>query len=235
MNASAQVPGVGVRALFRPEAAQLASWGLIATALAVIQALVLAGWPAAVPPVAPGVLGARRGRDGLAGHPAAGGHGRHRRFCQLPRPGRGHLPQPAGDLPPARLVLAPGRGELRSRRGDRDTRGDLGLRAAARRGRRAAQAAGLARLCRADDRRVGPGVPHRRPVRPRRQRLDPVHAVEPDGADPGRGPAGGIRGGRAEVPAVRDRPADLPDGGLRHRDRVPAETTHIEKNCEPPP
>ena len=43
MNASAQVPAVGVRALFRPGTAQLASWGLIATALAVIQALVLAG------------------------------------------------------------------------------------------------------------------------------------------------------------------------------------------------
>src|SRR5580700_12255027 len=43
MNASAQVPPAVVRALFRPGTAQVASWGLAATALAVIQALVLAG------------------------------------------------------------------------------------------------------------------------------------------------------------------------------------------------
>ena len=43
MNASASAPAVMVRALVRPGTAQLASWGLAATALAVIQALVLAG------------------------------------------------------------------------------------------------------------------------------------------------------------------------------------------------
>ncbi|HJY60038.1 MAG TPA: hypothetical protein VJ418_26975, partial [Streptosporangiaceae bacterium] len=44
MNASASAPAVMVRALIRPAtSAQLASWGLTATALAVIQALVLAG------------------------------------------------------------------------------------------------------------------------------------------------------------------------------------------------
>ena len=43
MNASASAPAVMVRALVRPGTAQLASWGLMATALAVIQALVLAG------------------------------------------------------------------------------------------------------------------------------------------------------------------------------------------------
>ena len=44
MNASASAPAVMVRALIRPATpAQLASWGLTATALAVIQALVLAG------------------------------------------------------------------------------------------------------------------------------------------------------------------------------------------------
>ena len=44
MNASARAPAVVMaRALIWPEAAQLASWGLAATALAAIQALVLAG------------------------------------------------------------------------------------------------------------------------------------------------------------------------------------------------
>ena len=43
MNASASAPAVMVRALVRPGTAQLASWGLIAAALAVIQALALAG------------------------------------------------------------------------------------------------------------------------------------------------------------------------------------------------
>ena len=44
MNASASTPAVMVRVLIRPGTpAQLASWGLAATALAVIQALVLAG------------------------------------------------------------------------------------------------------------------------------------------------------------------------------------------------
>lgn len=44
MNASASAPAVMVRALTRPGTpAQLASWGLTATALAVTQALVLAG------------------------------------------------------------------------------------------------------------------------------------------------------------------------------------------------
>jgi hypothetical protein len=43
VNASASSPAVMVRALVRPGTAQLASWGLIAAALAVIQALALAG------------------------------------------------------------------------------------------------------------------------------------------------------------------------------------------------
>ncbi len=43
MNASASAPAVMVRALVRPGTAQLASWGLAATALAVIQALVRRG------------------------------------------------------------------------------------------------------------------------------------------------------------------------------------------------
>ena len=43
MNASASAPAVMARALTRPGTAQLASWGLIAAALAVVQALVLAG------------------------------------------------------------------------------------------------------------------------------------------------------------------------------------------------
>jgi hypothetical protein len=42
MNASAQLPAASLRALIKPQPAQLASWGLAATALAAVQALVLA-------------------------------------------------------------------------------------------------------------------------------------------------------------------------------------------------
>ena len=74
MNASASAPAVIVRALIRPGTpAQLASRGLTATALAAVQALVLAGVPSRSAPWrasrAERPAGPRRGATARAGGP----------------------------------------------------------------------------------------------------------------------------------------------------------------------